>query len=246
MNYFNNPIKIRACSFFSVLVVLALFAYSCKDNPVKPKLSDSFDLTSQITVENGDVKFTETFINWGVRKVSIVQAENATILHFNAPNNFMDRELQKKSGLNFYIQNEVLYMKGVEQYGVTLINDSPFMITPTFKGYLKEFDESKFNKEIAILLLTLKEITADDRIEQNEIKPCNIALMSDCPFSDRATDFQFGFSRSVAKDGMGGQTNDVKQFEKETGTTCTEIGDVDTTCVRGDHLCVSTQTYCCQ
>lgn len=121
-----------------------IIANSCEENPSNTKLNNSFDLRSHLTIKNGGNLFTKTFYDLGAQEVEVKNKNGRTSIDFFAPNaTFIGENFLIKSKLSFHIENEVLHLKGEKEYGITLIDGSPYIISPNFNGYLSEMSKKK-------------------------------------------------------------------------------------------------------
>ena len=131
----------------------------------------------QLTLENNSTEFTNNFIKIGVTKAKIANETPVTHISFTQHKegniNYLYQATgpgdlsQPSSNLDFYIEDEVLHIAGKPDLGVTLVNNKPYVVTENFEGTLKDLEMENSNKDLALLLITLKEITTNNDVKLN-------------------------------------------------------------------------------
>jgi len=171
--------------------------------------------------------------------------------------------------LDFYIEDEILHIKGKPEVGVTLLNGEPYIISENYKGSIDKFDKSNLDRNYVLLLFTLREITSDPKkkVKSSIYRGFNTKNRGACEFWDTYWVFQFGISESTAEEGFG-TTEELETLDRayedngyeseESGEdfyyeeegydvtrNCSRIGDLDTSCLTDEHGCLATQAWCC-
>lgn len=235
--------------YYSTVLLLVLLISSCSENP-NSSIQDTFDLESKVKVVDGGETFTETFLDLGVEKVHVTNHNDITNIEFYASGlTLIGEDFRINSTLGFYIKDQILYIKDVPDYGITLSNGKPFIISSSYEGIFEEISESEFNDELSLLILALTEITTDQSNKRKKDKSCD-NMLSSSPSCDGTEWYlsSFAWGRSVAESNVSGEkaAELVNEYEDENNMTCTKIGDVDSSCMLDNHACYASQAYCCK
>ena len=98
----------------------------------------------------------------------------------------------------------------------------------------KIMDEINDNK-VLLLLILLNEFTNPVAMdEEKKVEPS-------CSYWDTYTAVTGGRSKSVAEANLASLVAGADSL-----SDCTKLGGVDTSCIWGNHLCISSQSFCCR
>ncbi|NGP87513.1 hypothetical protein [Fodinibius halophilus] len=244
MSYLN----LSNLSYLGLVLISFILFSSCNDTVGTEEAQKNYDLKENLTIENNQDLFSQEFVSLGVVKAEVKKRKSRTDINFLQHNVISgDKHNSREQSFSFYIKDEVLHLDGKPSLGVSLVNNSPYIITENYQGPLEDFSKNNLNKDLTLLLFALDEITSNS---QNKIKAnmFHRSTLSGCSFWNTYYLNSVGFTRSVAVSTIKseGASRKVKDHEEATGETCSKIGGVDTSCVGENHGCLSTQAYCCK
>lgn len=243
-------IKKRLTKFRPLLILtIALIFNSCSD--------ESFDSTTEnrltslekemfaesIMVKNNTTYLTSFLYKLGINKITTTVNNDIYTYKLNSAKEWISVNGERiyLNDLNFTLNNN----------GLVLNNESNSLLSLEEKLYVvnrknnskKEFEpEDAENMSLILTALVLKEITSSNElkvnVEQNSYR-------SSCSIWDTYVITNSGFTRSVAQDAGELEARLAESLCDMQGSSCSQMGSVDTSCVWENHLCMSSSTWCC-
>ena len=127
-------------TFFFVLTFSIFLISSCNESVSSNSDEKNYDLNENLTVEDGQNQFSQTFISMGIVEAKVEKNRDKTNINFITHNVIYEGDYNnKKQGIYFYIKDEVLHLDGKPNLGVSLLNNSPYIITENYHGPLEDF-----------------------------------------------------------------------------------------------------------
>jgi len=244
---------------FSVLTVLS-FHYSCEKAKVRTskesntnkevleKSINQSELKSKITVSTSTDLITDVFYKMGVSGIEVKGSNDQLMYSFNTLKTF------GISGKDIDLAEYPITFDGTELFfnnktdiKVSLQDGKPYIRTSDYQGIYKDLKDDQVSLEIEVLILFMNEITTSNEIKKTfddtaaEYDQLYTAISGGggCSFWNTYYVFSAGASSAVAQNGL---PSEIAHYGM---SNCSSIGGVDTSCVFDNHLCVSTQAFCC-
>lgn len=232
----------------SLSVILAVICFGCSQEKIdSDELNQkNYELESRIALNNSTTNVSELFLNMGVTAITVTESPNSKLYEFRTEKLFAlngnwidinEYPILFKDGMISLANNSTL--------NLTIYNNQPYIVSDNYTGALD--NNSKLNNiELSLLQLFMNEMIIEnsEKIDANFIYEQNSLRSSGCGFWDTYYVYGTGGSSSVA------QANLQDSIAEDTGIGgdvegCRAFGGVDTSCLWGNHACVSTQAYCC-
>ncbi|MFW5759660.1 MAG: hypothetical protein ACOCXH_01645 [Cyclobacteriaceae bacterium] len=126
---------------------------------------------------------------------------------------------------------------------ISYINNHLYLQSELYEGYLYELQDIGKHTELIVLLLYITEITLNPNLRQ-DFNSRLATKSAGCSFWDTYHVIAFGFSESEAEYNLA---SEIDKYEAPGGAMefCRKIGTMNSSCGIGEHLCVASQTYCC-
>lgn len=196
------------------------------------------DIESNLTLKSTTQYVSSHFLNMGVVQLTVKQVDNEKIFQPITQKSFQLNGVDiNLADYEVGLKDNFLYLKNNSSYKISLSQCKPYIVTPIFTGYIEDIRDEIQNVNISILLLYLREITLDscEKDDSNE----SIRTKSECGFWDTYYVYGTGGNKDVAEKQLRSEISDYGM------EGCSAIGGTNTSCLWGEHGCVSSQAYCC-
>lgn len=229
---------------FSFSTLFFAYLVSCRD-VLKNELKID-ELEQKITVKTTTNLISDALIKGGIAKIDVQIGNDYTIY-----------KLLKIEGVNitegsldlskfyFTLKNGKLSCSGNPNLSVSLDNNEVIIQTKDFVGSLDKYllQNNFILKELPVLLLMLREITLPEIEKINtltaQFKKSRIA--GGCSWWNTYVAFSVNVSREMAM-------NELREAGPlvHWGKICRVTTEMESSCYTDSHLCIATQTYCCE
>jgi hypothetical protein len=145
----------------------------------------------------------------------------------------------------FELKSNVLSSPQINRYAISK-REKEVLLLDNAKGEFRKSDVNEINNfEPMILYLVMSEILANDSLKIRRTKSAKSDYSRGCSIENQYIILNTGTSRSVASEAGVEEVRLAESLSNMSGSSCTQMGSVDTSCGFGDHLCFSTSTWCC-
>lgn len=208
-----------------------------------------FQLDELITLRSSTNMVSPHLYNMGVTEINVSNSGNNDLeYNFTALKEFgMNKESINMSDFTVIYQDNAIFLKENPEVKVSIYQNSPYILSPLHTGSM-DSDYLYENKTINILLFTLKEITTAQGLKIDTKIALNEANLSGkaCSFWDTYYVTASAGSRSTSQAKLVEETAYREgPYNTRNVHGCSKIGGPDTSCLWENHLCISTQAYCC-
>lgn len=214
-------------------------SYSIENSALVSELDEMnqvFETTTQIS---------QNLLNMGVKKIIVENNNNSSIYRFETFKEFrMNSEQINWSNYTVELTNGFISQRSKSNLKIGIRDNQPIYKTSnSLEDVNKEL--SFKNNDYNILLIFLNELTMSTELKINSESLLNnysIQKSYACSIWDEVYVYSFGGSRSSALENLGPE---IDEYSDELAN-CTVIGGIETSCVWGNHMCVATQSFCCE
>jgi len=219
-----------------------------KENNINNSLTfktTNYQLKEKITIEKTTSKVSQLFLNMGVVEVKVSERENLTEYGFTTKKMFgINGEGTDFKDYKITLYDGMISISSNSNIKLTILENKPYIITPSYEGFLnsgKYIDDKNFN----LLYLFMTELITPES-SKTDASNINSVYSRGCSFGNTKYVYSTGFSRSVALENLPDEiAHYTNGFNSLDLSGCSMFGGVDTSCVWGNHMCVSTQAFCC-
>ena len=239
-------------NFITIISVLVLSISGCENETDFVNENKSLNTNTQGIYLKESTQYTSPLLyRLGVKSIDVTVLDSDKFeYNFQTFKEFIiDGNFTNLSNFKVEYNKGVLSLNQNNTPTVLLRDNSVFIKTNNYEGDLKSYNR-KWSKELKILLLSLNEITQLKKHKINATEAfnneliLNISKSEPCGFWDTYLAVGVGPSESVANENLGEDIRDNREFIGENN--CEAFGDVDTSCLGDEHLCVSTLAFCCR
>jgi|GEM_PF-3475881 len=206
----------------------------------------SLNLSDQVVLTQTTNFISDIFLNMGVSKIIVTRNGNSiefgveTIKTF-----FLNGKNIDLSEYIFVLEDDFLKIKDFDNIKLSVSGDDLYVMSSSYFGLVKDkqhfFDSLEFN----ILLFFIREITLnlENKIEFSQAVT-TYANRQGCSFWNSYYIYSAGLSQSSSEANL---KDEISNYMGAGGSLsdCRKVGGIDTTCARGNHICISTQAVCC-
>ena len=241
---------------FGFIASLALFnIVSCttdnnieKKNTINNSLAfnkTNYQLKDKITISQTTSKISQLFLNMGVVEVKVSKMENFIEYGFTTKKMFgINGEGTDFKDYKITLNDGMISISSNTNIKLTIFENKPYIITPTYEGFLNS-GEYINDKNFNLLYIFMNELITPESSKIDAGIIDNVYSRG-CAFGNTKYVFSTGFSRSVSEANLPDEiAHYTSGFNSLDVSGCTKFGGVDTSCVWGNHLCMSTQAFCC-
>lgn len=233
----------------SLILVLSILFHACSEDSISTNeiISNDFELNSELTLNKTTSKVSSLFFNMGVTSISVTKNNESTLYEFISEKTFfINGKSIDLSNYSVLLKNGMISINSTSNLNLTLFDGKPYVESSNYSGFLDSqeyFESVDFN----ILLLVMKEITTDNDVKIDSQKALNsIQNRASCSFWDTYYVYNTGGNLSVATAGLDDEIAEHSSgFNTLSVEGCSTIGDVNTSCLWGEHACVASQAFCC-
>lgn len=239
--------------FLATSAILYLFSCSTdnnieKENDINNSLfnkATNFELKENITIEKTTSKISQLFLNMGVVEINVVENGNLIEYDFTTKKMFgINGEGTDFKNYKITLSDGLISINSNSSIKLTIFENQPYIITPNYEGFLKT-GEYLDNKDFILLYLFMNELITPETSKMDASNVVN-GGGAGCTFGSTKYVYSTGFSRSVAEANLPGEiAHYTSGFNTLDLSGCRMFGGVDTSCVWGNHMCISTQAFCC-
>lgn len=245
-------------TFFLLFIFTLLSSCSQDDNNnIEKSINDNFktnslsfkapnyQLEEKITIAKTTSKISQLFLNMGVVEVIVSDRGNLIEYSFTTKKTFgINGEGTDFKNYKIILIDGMITISSNSNVKLTIFENQPYIITPTYKGFLKS-GEYIDNKDFNLLYLFMNELITPETNKTDAGSSIGNAG-GGCSFGNTHYVYATGGSASVAEANLPGEiAHYTNGFNTLDLSKCNKFGGVDTSCVWGNHLCLSTQAFCC-
>lgn len=237
-NHINKIINV------TLITLTVLIFCSCSQDNIEPNVTNKnfFELENSIVLKNSTSYVTDLFLNMGVTNINVSTIHNSTLFEFETQKSFkMNGDWIDMTQYPIIFKDGVIALKNKPTISLTIVDNSPYVVRDDIQKSLPNEDYFQ-NKEHNILLLFMNEIITNSaqKIDANLIYQESFQKSWGCSIWDQWDVIAFGSSRSVSAANL--ETSIALDSDIEG---CRKVGSAETSCLLGNHGCISTQSYCC-
>lgn len=242
----NKYFKISLLVLFTVSnLFISCNTESFEDNSINQK---KFELNSKNLLTKSSTLVSPLFLNMGVKSIKVIDHSDFLSYNFETVKLFgMNKENINFSDYTIILKDDLLFIESNPDLKLTILENRPYVITPIYEGFAEDigfFNQIDFN----ILWLFMNEmiLSLENKIDASTFINDN-AYRAGCSFGNTVYVFATGLSRSVAEANLVDEIayRETAAFNTLNVVGCSAFGGVDTSCLWGNHGCISTQAYCC-
>ena len=205
----------------------------------------NYQLEEKSTIAKTTSKISQLFLNMGVIEVGVTNKEKMIEYSFSTKKLFgINGEGTDFKNYKITLNNGMISISSNPNIKLTILENQPYIVTPTYKGFLKSgayIDDKDFN----LLYLFMNELITPET-SKTDASGIGSGSGGGCSFGNTHYVYATGGSASVAEANLPGEiAHYTSGFNTLDVSGCTMFGGVDTSCVWGNHLCISTQAFCC-
>lgn len=240
--------KITTLKFTLFISTFLIISCSQDNTSINTKLDTSAsEFNQRLSSQESSTILTKFFMNLGVVEILSTHESDSIVYNFVTEKEFfINDEFVNLRNYPITMKDGEISLNSNPNLKLTILNDQPYLNSPSYSGFL-ESEEFFRDKEINILLFFMKEIiTTDDFKYHSNDYIINVQSETGCSFWDTHYIFATGGSASVAEANLPAAISHYTSgFNTLDVSHCRQFGSVDTSCVWGNHLCISTQAFCC-
>ncbi|MCH8534973.1 MAG: hypothetical protein LAT51_07895 [Flavobacteriaceae bacterium] len=161
------------------------------------------------------------------------------------------------------IDNNFAYLENNPDFKLSFKNDELVVISREFDGFANEYEDIFNTNETVVLKMLLNELIPpkdnkflviepiDGGDEEYEPLPDNGNQIETCSYMGTVTSYYFRDTRSAAvAQATYAKSHAEALFEYLSdnpgqGNACEPFGEIDSSCLYGDHYCVASYQVCC-
>jgi hypothetical protein len=234
----------------TTILFLALTFFACSNDENLENFSEN-KLTSldkeifkqSITVKNNTTYLSSFLFKLGINQIIVSKTDKIYNYKLNSNNGWfnLNGERVYLEHLSFEWNDNGLVLNN-ENYSLFSKEEKLFVVN-RLKQTIEEFGtEHSKNTGLVLTALVLKEITL-----KNDVK-ADAGLnsyRSSCSIWNTYVITNSGFTRSVAQAAGDLEASLAGSLCGMQGSSCSQMGSVDTSCLWENHLCMSSSTWCC-
>lgn len=233
----------------SLSVILAVICFGCSQEKINSdELNQkTYELESRIALNNTTSNVSELFLNMGVTAITVSENPNYKLYEFRTEKLFaLNGNWIDLNEYPILLKDGMISFANKSTLNLTIYNNQPYIVSENYTGVLNSNNSTLQSVELNILQLFMNEMITENnaKFDANFVYEQNSLRSSGCGFWDTYYVYGTGGSSSVA------QANLQDSIAEDTGIGgdvqgCRAFGGNDTSCLWGNHACVSTQAYCC-
>ncbi len=252
----NQKEKVFKLSFLATILFGALISCSDENSSLEENTSSineikqriQLNLSEQVVVTETTTFVSELFFNMGVTEVEVTRDNNLTVFRAITEKTFFLKEQNVDlADYPIVLEGEFLRLNNSNStMRLSISEDRPYIESSSYEGFVEDnyfFNSIEFN----VLIFFMNELTLEFADKFNATPATGnptTGTQGSCSFWGTYYVYGTGISSSVA------QANLQSEIDTYTGffgplLGCSPIGGADTSCLWGNHACVSTQAYCC-
>lgn len=205
----------------------------------------NYQLEEKITIAKTTSKISQLFLNMGVIEIKVNNLEEMIEYSFTTSKMFgINGEGTDYKNYKITLNEGMISISSNSNIKLTIIENKPYIITPSYEGFLNS-GEYINDKNFNLLYLFMNELITPETIKTDSSNIDSIYSRG-CAFGNTKYVFSTAFSASVAEANLPDEiAHYTSGFNTLDLSGCRKFGGVDTSCVWGNHMCISTQAFCC-
>lgn len=231
------------------MFIIGILIVSCSNSDDKQKQTLGDHLKSELdyneihpTVVEPTNLITNDFLNLGVTDIHVSNNDNILTYHFETVKTFFlaGEEINLNSTLISYSAGKFYYEDDPNGLSVSFSNNVPIV---SFNNVPYEGDQEHLyeTKDVPILYFVVKELTTPSNLKKASVILIQEAEMMACGFMNMYYVYGVGGNSSASK--LDLYRESYRYAERMKG--CKLVGVPATSCLWGEHICVTSQAYCC-
>lgn len=243
----------KQISKFVIVLLLSLIFNSCSDNADFSETSNlsqlksdliqkgiRFETRKEITALSKALGSESMLANNNKNKSSISSFKMVTSKGFYFKDNYIDL-----SNYEYLVEDGFISTSKINKYALGTFESDLLLKDENGIRKLEKNSIFKETKEFLILFSGLNELVSKEERSAIKTKSNQLAKGVGCSIWDTYVTIETGASRSVAEENGKYRAKLDNRLVELSGSSCRQTGTTDTSCAFGDHLCFSTNTYCC-
>ena len=208
------------------------------------------NLTERITIGKTTKVISDLMYSLGVDSINVQAIKNKVKYKPIGKKDFyLNNEVFNYSDYEIILENDFIFFKIKPELKFSITqNDEIYISSPEFTGIV-DGEKYEITSQIPnpLLLIFLNELIMNPDIKQERYHTQGTVGSGGggCSYWDQVSYSEFGTTRSISTSNAEYQNKLRSLLFNLSGSTCVSFGGFDTTCIAGDHFCVTTYTFCC-